>query len=66
MPYPGGNLLSLASGGAIYVRDPHRTLIDEQFNGGATGRWRRRLETDRSLISKKTSGSSTSASTATC
>ena len=26
MPYPGGNLLSLASGGAIYVRDPHRTL----------------------------------------
>ena len=35
MPYPGGNLLSLASGGAIYVRDPHRTLVDEQLNGGA-------------------------------
>ena len=35
MPYPGGNLLSLASGGAIYVRDPHHTLIDEQLNGGA-------------------------------
>ena len=34
MPYPGGNLLSLASGGAIYVRDPHRTLVDEQLNGG--------------------------------
>jgi len=34
MPYPGGNLLSLASGGAIYVRDPHRTLIEEQLNGG--------------------------------
>ena len=30
MPYPGSNLLSLASGGAIYVRDPHRTLVDEQ------------------------------------
>ena len=25
-PYPGSNLLSLASGGAIYVRDPHRHL----------------------------------------
>jgi len=28
-------LLSLASGGAIYIRDPHRTLVDEQLNGGA-------------------------------
>ncbi|MEW6720113.1 MAG: glutamate synthase [Thermodesulfobacteriota bacterium] len=35
LPYPGGNLLSLASGGAIYIRDPHRTLVDEQLNGGA-------------------------------
>jgi glutamate synthase domain-containing protein 3 len=34
MPYPGGNLLSLASGGAIYVRDPHRTLVEEQLNAG--------------------------------
>ncbi len=34
LPYAGGNLLSLASGGAIYVRDPHRTLVDEQLNGG--------------------------------
>ncbi len=34
-PYPGSNLLSLASGGAIYIRDPHRTLVDEQLNGGA-------------------------------
>jgi glutamate synthase domain-containing protein 1 len=33
-PYPGSNLLSLASGGAIYVRDPHRTLLEEQLNGG--------------------------------
>ncbi|MFH1741504.1 MAG: glutamate synthase [bacterium] len=35
LPYPGSNLLSLASGGAIYVRDPHRTLVDEQLNAGA-------------------------------
>jgi len=34
LPYPGGNLLSLASGGAIYVRDPHRTLVEDQLNGG--------------------------------
>jgi glutamate synthase domain-containing protein 3 len=34
-PYPGSNMLSLASGGAIYVRDPQRTLVDEQLNGGA-------------------------------
>ena len=36
-PYPGGNLLSLASGGAIYVRDPHRKLVSEQLNGGVFG-----------------------------
>jgi glutamate synthase domain-containing protein 3 len=34
LPYPGSNLLSLASGGAIYIRDPHRTLVDEQLNAG--------------------------------
>jgi hypothetical protein len=34
-PYPGSNLLSLASGGAIYVRDPHRTLVEEQLNLGS-------------------------------
>ena len=33
-PYPGSNLFSLASGGAIYLRDPHRVLVDEQLNGG--------------------------------
>jgi glutamate synthase domain-containing protein 3 len=33
-PYPGSNLFSLASGGAIYVRDPHCRLDDEQLNGG--------------------------------
>lgn len=33
-PYPGSNLFSLASGGAIYIRDPGRVLVDEQLNGG--------------------------------
>lgn len=33
-PYPGGNLFSLASGGAIYLRDPHRRVAGEQLNGG--------------------------------
>ena len=34
MPYPGGNLFSLAAGGAIYVRDPHAKVSEEQLNGG--------------------------------
>ncbi len=33
-PYPGGNLFSLASGGAIYVRDPRGLLEESQLNGG--------------------------------
>jgi glutamate synthase domain-containing protein 1/glutamate synthase domain-containing protein 3 len=33
-PYPGGNLFSLASGGAIYLRDPHRKVEEDQLNGG--------------------------------
>ncbi len=33
-PYPGGNLFSLASGGAIYIRDPHGIMVDGQLNGG--------------------------------
>jgi hypothetical protein len=33
-PYPGSNLFSLASGGAIYLRDPHRLVVEEQLNGG--------------------------------
>jgi glutamate synthase domain-containing protein 1/glutamate synthase domain-containing protein 3 len=33
-PYPGANLFSLASGGAIFVRDPHNKLVVEQLNGG--------------------------------
>lgn len=33
-PYPGSNLFSLASGGAIFVRDPHHKLVADQLNGG--------------------------------
>lgn len=33
-PYPGGNLFSLASGGAIYIRDPHLKVEQGQLNGG--------------------------------
>jgi glutamate synthase domain-containing protein 3 len=33
-PYPGGNLFSLASGGAIYLRDPHGKVGVDQLNGG--------------------------------
>jgi glutamate synthase domain-containing protein 1/glutamate synthase domain-containing protein 3 len=33
-PYPGSNLFSLASGGAIYIRDPHKQVVDRQLNGG--------------------------------
>ena len=33
-PYPGGNLFSLASGGAIYIRDPHFRVEENQLNGG--------------------------------
>ena len=33
-PYTGSNLFSLASGGAIYIRDPHRQVVERQLNGG--------------------------------
>jgi glutamate synthase domain-containing protein 1 len=33
-PFPGGNLFSLASGGAIYVRDPEKLVEEDQLNGG--------------------------------
>jgi hypothetical protein len=34
VPYPGSNLFSLASGGAVYVRDPFQTVDEQQLNGG--------------------------------
>jgi glutamate synthase domain-containing protein 1/glutamate synthase domain-containing protein 3 len=33
-PYPGSNLFSLASGGAVYVRDPLKMINDGHLNGG--------------------------------
>lgn len=33
-PYPGNNLFSLGSGGAVYLRDPARIITEEQLNGG--------------------------------
>jgi len=33
-PYPGGNLFSLATGGAIYIRDPFFKVERCQLNGG--------------------------------
>jgi glutamate synthase domain-containing protein 1/glutamate synthase domain-containing protein 3 len=33
-PYPGSNLFSLASGGAIYLRDPRKLVDESQLNGG--------------------------------
>ncbi len=38
MPYPGSNLFSLASGGAIYLRDPDCKVVDEHLNGGVFAR----------------------------
>lgn len=34
VPYAGSNLFSLASGGAIFVRDPFNKIVPEQLNGG--------------------------------
>ena len=34
VPYPGSNLFSLASGGAVYIRDPYQTVVERQLNGG--------------------------------
>lgn len=39
-PYPGGNLFSLASGGAIYIRDPRGLVSSDQLNGGEFGELR--------------------------
>ncbi len=38
-PYPGGNLFSLASGGAIFVRDPRQLVGEDQLNGGQFARF---------------------------
>ena len=32
--YPGSNLFSLASGGGIYIRDPFKSVDEQQLNGG--------------------------------
>jgi glutamate synthase domain-containing protein 3 len=37
-PYPGSNIFSLASGGAIFVRDPGKTMVEQQLNGGKFAR----------------------------
>jgi glutamate synthase domain-containing protein 1/glutamate synthase domain-containing protein 3 len=37
VPYPGGNLFSLASGGAIFIRDPFFRVEKSQLNGGKFG-----------------------------
>jgi len=34
-PYAGSNLFSLASGGAIYIRDPRKSVVGQQLNGGS-------------------------------
>ena len=36
-PYPGNNLFSLASGGALYMRDPAKKIVKDQLNGGEFG-----------------------------
>jgi glutamate synthase domain-containing protein 3 len=46
-PYPGGNLFSLASGGAIYLRDPCAKVGEDQLNGG---RFAQLSEADWALI----------------
>ncbi|MEM2941334.1 MAG: glutamate synthase [Thermoproteota archaeon] len=33
-PYHGGNLLPLAAAGAVYMRDPRKTVGEDQLNGG--------------------------------
>jgi glutamate synthase domain-containing protein 3 len=46
-PYPGGNLFSLASGGALYIRDPHGLVSSDQLNGGRLAEF---TERDWSLV----------------
>ena len=50
IPYPGSNIFSLASGGAIFVRDPHQSIVPEQLNGGQVLPFtQKRLEADTAL-----------------
>jgi len=65
-PYPGSNLFSLASGGALYIRDPYQQVVDEQLNGGeivalTAADWNLIL-----LTFRRTSASSASPSSMTC
>ncbi len=46
-PYPGSNLFSLASGGAVYIRDPKDEVTKDQLNGG---RFEKMLPEDWQLI----------------
>ena len=64
-PYPGSNLFSLASGGAIYVRDPYGQVVDEQLNGGELAPLATRIGISSSPICRRTSASSASTSSAT-
>ena len=41
-PYPGSNLFSLASGGAIFIRDPYAKVSGDQLNGGRLGEFSQR------------------------
>jgi hypothetical protein len=61
-PYPGGNLFSLASGGAVYVRDPHGRVSEDQLNGGAFGKSPLPIGPSSSRISVKTKTYSASVS----
>src|SRR5256884_9639150 len=36
-PYPGGNLFSLASGGALFIPGPHLNVSKDQLHGGRPG-----------------------------
>jgi hypothetical protein len=61
-PYPGSNLFSLASGGAIYIRDPYGQVVDEQLNGGELAPSPKPTGSSSSPIYRKMSASSASPS----
>ena len=41
-PYPGGNLFSLASGGAVFIRDPLGRVTSDQLKGGRLAEFSKR------------------------